>query len=230
MPPLVSIIIPVFNRPEVFERSLASALEQTYSNIEIIVVDDGSNPSITIENKRVQLFHQANKGAPAARNFGFSKSSGEYVIFWDADVMADSRMIEKMVVALENNPAASYAYSDFYFGKKKMPARPFDANCLRKVNFITTISLIRREDFPGFDESIIKFQDWDLWLTMLQKNKTGVYVPEYLFLVERGGTMSTWLPSWAYCAPWKWLPGIWNTVKNYEKGKKIIIEKHGLSQ
>lgn len=226
MNPLVSIIIPVYNRQEVFERSSASALIQTYQNIEIIVVDDGSNPPIKIENQRVQLFRQENRGAPAARNFGFSKSKGEYVIFWDADVMADPHMIAKMVAALENNPTASYAYCDFYLGKKKMPAGSFDADRLRKINYITTTSLIRRADFPGFDESLKKFQDWDLWLTMLEKNKAGVYIPEYLFSVETGGTMSSWLPSWAYHAPWKWLPGISVKVKKYEEAKAIVRKKH----
>lgn len=226
MNPLVSIIIPVFNRPEVFECSLASAFKQTYSNIEIIVVDDGSNPPIKIENSQVQLFRQENKGAPAARNFGFSKSKGEYVIFWDADLIAEPEMIEKMFNALQNNPSASFAYCDFYFGKKKMPAQIFDAEKLKKINYITMTSLIRRADFSGFDESLKKFQDWDLWLAMLDKNKTGVYVPEYLFFIEPGGTMSSWLPSWAYRAPWKWLPGIRGKVKKYLGAKEEIIKKH----
>lgn len=231
MQPLVSIIIPVFNRQEAFERSLVSVLNQTYINKEIIVVDDGSNPLIKIDEPQVQLFRQKNKGAPSARNFGFSRSKGDYVIFWDADTIAEPGALEKMVTALHNNPEASYVYSDFYFGKKKMPARAFDAEALKKINYITITSLIRRVDFPGFDESLKRFQDWDVWLTLLEKNKTGVYVPEYLFrVIDLKGTMSLWLPSFCYRAPWKWLPGIWKIVKMYEKGKKIVVEKHCLDK
>lgn len=229
--PLISIIIPVFNRQDVFARAVESVVNQTYKNIEIIVVDDGSEPAIRIPNSdaRIQIFRQKNQGAPAARNFGFTKSSGELVIFWDADVIAKPQMIEKMYQALCDNPSASYAYCDFYFGQRKMPAQAFDPAQLKKINYITTTSLILRADFPGFDESLKKFQDWDLWLTMLEKNKTGVYVPEYLFSAEAGGTMSGWLPSFSYRAPWKWLPGIRSKVVNYKKAKNIIIEKHHLA-
>lgn len=227
MQPLISIIIPVFNRPEVFEHALASALNQTYTNTEIIVVDDGSNPQIKIDQPRVQLFRQENKGAPSARNFGFSKSKGEYVIFWDADTIAEPDALEKMLTALEKNPQASYAYSDFYFGKKAMRARTFDVEALKKINYITITTLIRRTDFPGFDESLKRFQDWDVWLTMLEKNKTGVYVLGYLFtVIDVKGTMSSWLPAFCYKTPWRWLPGIRSGVSKYEKAKKIIIEKH----
>lgn len=230
MSPLVSIIIPVFNRPETFRRSLDSALKQMYQDIEIIVVDDGSSPAIDVQHSGVQLFRQENKGAPAARNFGFTKSKGDYVIFWDADLIAEPEMIEKMFKTLQNNLAASYVYCDFYFGGKKMPARPFAADALRNINYITMASLIRRADFPGFDESLKKFQDWDVWLTMLEKNKTGVYMPEYLFSVEPGGTMSTWLPKFMYRAPWKWLPGVRGKVEEYDEARRIIVEKHDVGR
>lgn len=229
MQPLVSIIIPVFNRQEAFERCLISVLNQTYKNTEIIVVDDGSNPLIKIDRPEVQLFRQENKGAPAARNFGFSQSKGKYIIFLDADTIAEPDAIEKMVTALENNPEVSYAYSDFYFGKKKIPARAFDAEAIKKINYITITSLIRRVDFPGFDESLKRFQDWDLWLTLLEKNKIGMYVPEYLFrVIDLKGTMSSWLPSFMYRAPWKYLPGIWSKVESYEIARQVIKKKHGL--
>ena len=229
--PLISIIIPVYNRPEIFAKSVQSALAQDYPNVEIIIVDDGSNPAIPLPldiRDKVKLFRQTNKGAPAARNFGFSKSIGELVFFWDADTLAEPDLLSILKTALENNPDASYAYCDFKFGKKIMRARPFDGVALKKINYITTGALIRRQDFLGFDESLTKFQDWDLWLTMLKKNKTGVYVPEILFTCETGGTMSVWLPSFAYHAPLTWLPGIRNRVKNYQAAKQMIAEKHDL--
>lgn len=230
--PLISIIIPVYNRAGVFQQSLRSALAQSYPNTEIIVVDDGSNPAIVLPKNvdaKVQLFCQANAGAPAARNAGFKKSTGEYVIFWDADIVAEPRCLRALYEGLQRSPQASYAYCDFKFGRKKMTAGEFSPEELREGNYITTTSLIRRADFPGFDESLKRFQDWDLWLTLLAKKKIGTYVPECLFRVITGGTMSKWLPAFAYNKPWRWLPIIHGRVKKYEAAENIIKNKHGLA-
>lgn len=230
--PLISIIIPVYNRAAIFQQTLQSALAQSYPNLEFIVVDDGSSPAITLPSgaeAKVRLLRQKNAGAPAARNAGFAQSTGEYVIFWDADIMAEPRCLRALYEALQRHPEASYAYCDFKFGAKKMTAGEFSAAELREGNYITTTSLIRRADFPGFDESLRRFQDWDLWLTMLAKQKIGTYVPECLFRVIAGGTMSSWLPAFAYCKPWRWLPFIHGRVKKYEGAEEIIKAKHGLA-
>ncbi|MFA5127563.1 MAG: glycosyltransferase family A protein [Patescibacteria group bacterium] len=168
---------------------------------------------------------QTNQGAPAARNRGFAESVGDFVIFWDADTIARPDMLEKMLLALTNNPQASYAYSDFQFGWKKFTGREFNADELRKNNFIDVTSLIRRADFCGFDTTIKRFQDWDLWLTLLKKNKTGVYVPEMLYqkLVGKRKGISGWLPRIAFNLPWKSA-----SVRRYETAKKIVETKHGL--
>ena len=81
----------------------------------------------------------------------------------------------------------------------------------------------------GWDESLKKFQDWDLWLTMLEQNHKGKWISEVLFTAQTGGTMSNWLPSFIYKIPWDkigWKP---KTVKKYEEAKEIIRKKHGLS-
>lgn len=230
--PLISIVIPVYNRALVFARSLETALAQDYTNIEIIVVDDGSEPVIVLpsefSNQKIQLFRQHNQGAAAARNFGFSKATGEYVLFWDADLMAKPNMVSKMLQTLDSNPTASYVYCDFYLGKKLMRARPFSGADLKKVNFISANTLVKREDFAGFDTTLKKFQDWDLWLTLLEKNKTGAYVPEVLFTAVPGGTMSAWLPSFAYKPPFSWIPGIRARVTQYREARQIIAAKHRL--
>ena len=230
--PLISIIIPVYNRADVFIRSLHSAVAQDYPNTEIIIVDDGSEPAITLpfelKNKNIPLYRQLNQGAGSARNFGFSKSTGQYVLFWDADLMAKPFMVSRLIKALQNNTGTSYAYSDFYLGKKLMRAKPFSGADLKKINFISANILIKREDFYGFDITLKKFQDWDLCLTLLEKNKTGMYVPESLFTAIPGGTMSAWLPRMAYKAPWAWLPGIRARVRQYHDVRKIIASKHHL--
>ncbi len=236
MKPLISVIIPVYNHAHTLESCLNSLSAQTYRPLEIIIVNDGSKDDfegtlekILSEKKladiQVKIFNQANQGAPAARNRGFAKSSGDFVIFWDADIVARPDTLDKLFTALNNHPEASYAYNQFKFGWKKMPSHPFDPELLRRVNYINTASLIRRNDFPGFDESLKRFQDWDLWLTMLENKKTGLFVPEELYRVIVGGRVgiSNWLPSFMYKLPWKTA-----SVKKYEAAKAIIAAKHHL--
>jgi len=244
MEPLLSIIIPVYNQADVLQKALSSVANQTYGNLEVILVDDGSKEEFKIEDLRfknggkINLVRQENAGAPVARNKGFELSHGEYIIFWDADIVGNPDMIQKMYQALQNNPDASYSYCNFYFGSKKMKGRQFDAPALKKNNYIITTSLIRRNDYVGFsakggsasgwDEKLKRFQDWDLWLSMLEQNKKGVWIDEYLFKAFPGGTMSKWLPSFAYKKPWRYLPGIKSRVDAYESAKEVVIKKHSL--
>lgn len=232
----ISVIIPIYNHAEALEKSLRTLFAQTHRPLEIIAINDGSTDNVEPVLRKLseeakalglnfKILTQTNQGAPAARNKGFAESSGDFAIFWDADTIARPDMLEKMLSALANNPQASYAYSDFQFGWKKFTGREFNADELRKNNFIDVTSLIRRADFCGFDTNIKRFQDWDLWLTMQEKNKTGVYVPELLYqkLVGKRKGISGWLPRIAFKLPWKSA-----AVRRYETAKKIVEDKHQL--
>jgi hypothetical protein len=148
------------------------------------------------------------------------------LFFCDADAVLKPRALEKMLYTLESNPTASYCYSSFLWGRKTFKLWPFDPEKLKEMPYIHSMSLIRREHFPesGWDESIKKLQDWDLWLTMLENGYYGVYIDEVLFKVKPGGTISSWLPAFAY-KYFKFLPA----VKKYNRAVKIIKEKHNLS-
>lgn len=231
---LISIIIPVYNHSEHLSEVLDALNKQTYTNIEVIVVDDGSVPPL--ESSHFSSFHfplrflrQENKGACAARNFGFAHSKGEYILFLDADVIASPEMLQQLFEGLEKDTSASYAYSDHYHGFKRFVARGFDGEALKKNNYITTMSLIRRKDTVAWDESIRRFQDWDVWLTMLEAGKHGVYVPGFLWRAypHKGG-MSDGLPSYAYKFPFRYLPWFFGKVRAYERAKRIVMKKHGL--
>lgn len=235
---MISIIIPVYNHQEALKKALASIQEQTYKDVEVIVVDDGSSSKIDSEfisyivdipfRSYIQVVRQENKGAPSARNAGFILSKGEYVIFWDADVIGEREMLEKMLLSLEGNFDVSFVYSNHYFGKKKLPSRHWNTKALKHNNYIHSTSLIRREAVVAWDESLKRFQDWDLWLTMAEEGKSGMWIDEYLFRVIAGGTMSFWLPKILYRKPWRWIPGFSSIVDKYQIAKEIVMSKHGL--
>ena len=89
--PLVSIIVPVYNRKDLLPRTLASVINQTYKNLEIIVVDDGSSDDIksvvdSFNDARIKYVrHTENKGLPSARNTGLKTASGDFIAFLDSD-------------------------------------------------------------------------------------------------------------------------------------------------
>jgi len=231
MAPKISIIIPTYQHGDTIETCLLSLFNQTFKDFEIIVVNDGSTDN-TLEvlekyKDRIKIINQENRGAPSARNRGFRESVGSFVIFSDADIKAKPEMLQKMLEALEKHPEASYSYSSFNWGWKAFNLHEFDAEALKKMNYITATTLIRREHFPGWDESFKKFQDWDLWLTMLEQGHVGVWVPEILFdVIDTKATMSRWLPSFMYKIPWEkigWAP---KAIRKYNAALKIIKEKH----
>ena len=230
---MISIVIPVYNQAKHLANCLASIEKQTYNNFEIIVVNDGSTDDIIkIIEKFKQVFslkltysEEKNQGANVARNKGAELARGEYIIFCDADVIMEPIMLELMLKTLKDSPNASFCYSSFIRGHKRFKLWPFDAEKLKTMPYITTTSLIHLKDFPGFDETLKKFQDWDLWLTMLEHGHTGIWVNQALFKIAVSGTqtMSSWLPSPAY----KLLPFL-PAVKKYNQAKEIILKKHNL--
>ena len=246
--PKISIIIPVYNHAKSLAQCLQSIKNQNHpltpslvkeggqfsgseGGLEVIIVNDGST-DITPEElelqiqlfnfSTIQLIHQSNLGAPVARNNGFKASNGAYVLFCDADVVMKPDMLEKMAKVLDENPDVSYVYSAFKFGWKKFKLWEFDAEKLKEMPYIHTTSLMRREHFPGFDPALKRLQDWDLWLTMLEQGHVGQWIPEVLFFVKTGGSMSTWLPSFFTKL------GIGKQAKKYHESVKAVKLKHHL--
>ena len=233
MSQLISIIIPVFNQAEKIGECLDSILNQTYRKWEVIVVNDGSTDNIDEVVNRYQKkfatdsFHyysKMNEGSNPTRNYGREKASGDFLLFCDADLVLQPEMLEKMVTALQLHPESSFVYCSFYYGAKLFSLFPYSEERLRKMPFIHTTSLIRQADFPGFDNSIRRFQDWDLWLTMLGQGHRGTWINEPLFKVKTNGSISTWLPKITY----KVLPFL-PVVRKYKDSLKVIKIKHDLN-
>lgn len=232
---MISVIIPLYNREKTIIQTLKSLEKQTKQDFEVIIINDGSTDdsehavSNFLKKSTSQIsyyfFNQKNQGAPAARNRGFKESRGKFLLFCDADAILEPNALEVMLDYLQKNTEVSYVYSSFNWGKKLFKLDEFNPERLKKMPYIHSMSLIRREDFPesGWDESIKKFQDWDLWLTMLKNGKIGLWIPKVLFKINPGGTISTWLPSFTYKI-FPFLPA----VKKYKRAMRIIKQKHGL--
>lgn len=234
--PAISVIIPVYNHARELKKCATTLKQQTFSSYEVIFVDDGSTDnSYEVIRRCANLFkkstvvRQKNKGAPSARNAGARHARADLLFFLDADILLKPHALEAMHTALMRHPECAFAYSSFYFGWKLMKGVAFNADTLKRFNYIHTSSLLRRAYFYGFDESLKKFQDWDVWLTAVRHGGRGFLVNEPLFrITPRAQGMSAWLPSWWYALPWRMLGYTPPTVQKYNEGMRVIRAKHHL--
>jgi glycosyltransferase involved in cell wall biosynthesis len=233
MKPLISIIIPIYNQASKLGDCLQSIMSQNYTDWEVIVVNDGSTDAIDqvikdwqqkFPSEKFSYFSKENEGSNPTRNFGAEKAKGDFLLFCDADLTLNSQMLEKMQRVLTTHPEISFVYCSFYYGSKLFKLFPYDEDRLRRMPYIHTTSLLRREHFPGFDNSIRRLQDWDLWLTMLKQGHIGFWINEPLFKVKTSGHISTWVPRITY----KILPFL-PAVKKYKTSVAHIKNKHDLA-
>ncbi len=231
----ISVIIPSYQHAGTIRACLESVFAQTRQPDEVIVVNDGSTDGtekiLAQYRGRITEINQPNQGSNAARNNGLALARGTYVIFCDADVVMRRDMLEKMATLLDAHPETSYVYSSFRFGWKKFRSFPFDPQHLKEMNFIHTTSLVRREHLPGFDPALKRFQDWDVWLTMLDQGHIGMYLDEELFrIIDQHGRrgISQWRPSFLYRIPWQWFGWKPPSIQRYDDARRIIHAKHGL--
>ncbi len=127
--PLVSIIIPVFNAEKYLKKCIESVINQTYQNIEVILIDDGSTDNSPLiyreyarKDNRLKINRQKNLGVSAARNNGIRRATGEYIIFIDADDWIEVNMIELMCDKLKKNKEIDICicgYKEFYEEKNE---------------------------------------------------------------------------------------------------------------
>ena len=108
--PLISVIVPIYNTSKYLPRCLNSIINQTYKNLEIICINDGStDSSLSIlqnyaqKDSRIKITTQKNAGLSAARNTGITKSTGKYITFVDSDDEISHNMLEKLLVSLQKN-------------------------------------------------------------------------------------------------------------------------------
>lgn len=192
---LISVIITTHNRAELLKRAIESVKTQTYDNVEIIVVSDGSTDNTdevvaehTKGDNRVSYYkYSPSKGANYARNLGASKSNGKYIAFLDDDDAWHTDKAEKQHAVFTSAPSIGLVTSGFHFiyvnqGSETnyipMPSK----NCSNEILIKNTIGgtpgvMVRRDVFfeaGGFDEELMALQDYDMWVRVSQISDVGV--------------------------------------------------------
>lgn len=192
----VSIIIPCYNQAEYVRDAILSAINQTYQNIEIVCVNDGStdNSSEIIKSfadkyKNISFFiNEENKGVIYTRNFAIEMCTGEYILPLDADDTIEPTYVEKAVKILDDNPNIGIVYCKAkLFGNKNMPwdLGDFDKSNFLYNNSIFCTALFRKTDFLKAgkykDYMELGCEDYDLWLSFLELGLDVYRIDEFLF-------------------------------------------------
>lgn len=198
--PLVSVIIPLYNSEHYITHAIESVLQQTYKNIELIIIDDGSTDnSLSVarsyERENVRVYHQTNQGAQVARNYGFSVSKGKYIQYLDSDDYLTPDKIKMQVKQLEQSDSMTIATSSVYVKNGcdcvlwSMPEiyRNFNNGfdllvdlwryfipSLTLGTYLTPRNLIERSG--GWDVTLLKNQDGDFFSRVLIQVHKVVYV------------------------------------------------------
>jgi glycosyltransferase involved in cell wall biosynthesis len=206
--PLVSVVCPAYNCERFIEPALQSVFTQSYRQLEVIVVDDGSTdstPELIKNYGELCYLRQTNRGPSAARNHGIRAARGEFVAFLDLDDLWTPQKLAKQMAALESCPDAALIFSDMrlfdttgedkltmfqtyrltadFFGHESIVDRSVAK--LVTMNFIPTSSVLARKaalaEVGGFDEKFRKSEDWDLWLRIAIRRPIA-YIPEPMTL------------------------------------------------
>jgi glycosyltransferase involved in cell wall biosynthesis len=182
----VSVIIPLSKKRREFFHNMVLPLIEVNNPIEIIINDDEGL-------------------APKKRNDGFKKSTQPFLFFCDDDILLPANYIQSLLKALQEHPDIAFAYTEYHgivlhpethpiHGNYQIPPVEFNAQALRYGNYISTMSLVRKEVFPMFDENLKRLQDWDLWLTIVKNGGRGILVSNltfYAYYLDAGITSNT---------------------------------------
>lgn len=202
----VSIIIPCHNYGDIIKKAIRSVLHQTYQNREIIVVNDGSTDTATIqalkelENENIIILHQENKGPSAARNAGAAIAKGDYLLFLDHDDTIHPRTIELLLEAFQYYPEFDFIYSSLYFHGQipeyfAWKPQNFNAYDLIWTSHPTLSSLIKRtvhERVNGFSENLVYgWEDWEYWLKLSRHGYRGKMIDLPLYNYWQHGKTHT---------------------------------------
>lgn len=201
MKPLVSIIIPTYNRREFVQEAIDSVLRQDYEAREVIVIDDGSTDGTEAALRRfpsVRYHAQANQGVSRARNHGLELAQGALICFLDSDDLWLPKKLSTQVALMVQQPEVRVSYTDEIWirrGRRVNPKKKHQkhsgwvfSQCLPLCTISPSSVMLRREVFDEvgcFDESLPVCEDYDLWLRVAARFPVA-FTPEKL-IIKRGG-------------------------------------------
>lgn len=194
----VSVIIPAYNAMSYLPQTVESVLKQSFTDFEVIIVNDGSSDGIeqwvdTITDNRVRLISQKNQGTATARNTGIADAKGAYIAFLDSDDLWEVSNLEKQVYCLDNNPDVGLVY----VWVKSIDAEGNDLGQIHGNNSCGYVwekmlqeniirsgsaSMVRRDCFEKsgvFDQNIKLSEDWEMWIR-IAKNYSFAVIKEPL--------------------------------------------------
>jgi len=200
---LVSVIIPSYNRAHLIGDSICSVIAQTYTNLEIIVVDDGSTDNTeeviaAIFDSRLRYIRQPNRGRSDARNHALSIASGKYITFLDSDDLYLPNKIELQVAYLKSHPGVGMIYTSAHCinDQGQLLAHKYEATksglIYESIAFFkpvtiplpTVMTYKRVMDHVGsFDENLHRFEDTDMWRRISKSYRIDA-MPEYTCLLR----------------------------------------------
>lgn len=184
--PRVSVLLPTYNRAAYLRQAIESALNQTFRDIEVVIVDDGSTDDTAqivqrINDPRVRYIYQANRGVAAALNTAWRASRGDYLARLDSDDIWLPNLLAEFVTTLDADPDLGLVYARAQWMDAQGNALPqilgapekFPGQWLKSLVYgdcVCPIAVMFRRDCMertgGYDESLIGNEDWDLWLRM----------------------------------------------------------------
>ncbi len=208
--PLVTVVIPAYNEAETIADAINSVLQQTFTDFELLIIDDGSSDTTasiaaTVPDTRVQVLSFENQGLAASRNRGIRHAAGELIAFLDADDLWTSDKLRSQVKALQHQPEAALVYSwtdcideknQFLRHGSHVHAEGHVYELLLSRNFMDNGSspMVRKRAFNEtgiFDESYRAGEDWDMWLRLAHRYPfTCVPSVQVLYRIRKQSMMS----------------------------------------
>lgn len=200
--PRVSVVIPCYRQAHFLPEAVASVVAQTFTDWEVIIVDDGS-PDDTAAvaqhliaaypDRCIRLIRQENRGLAEARNAGIRAARAPYILPLDADDMLEPEMLAQTVAALDAHPEVGFVYTDVQrFGAENNVLRtvPYSLDRLRFENMMMPATLFRRrawEQVGGFHSfsPVQGYEDRKFWVSLAEAGWMGLHIPQPLLRYRR---------------------------------------------
>ncbi len=196
--PRASIVIACYNQGRYLDEAVDSALAQTYEDLEIVIVDDGSTDPAThaktrsLRRPKTRVLHTENQGLPSARNTGIRAARGEYILPLDADDRLAPAYLEKAVAVLEVRPEVGIVYgqAEYFDGQSgTWESPPYSLSEMLLHNLIYCSAVFRKADWEqvGGYKPVMKYgwEDWEFWLSLLELGRQVYQLPQTVFFYRR---------------------------------------------